>query len=129
MAGDDRTTPKSTFHPAFGVNNIKNSIPLTLNQTDDRYASWVELFHIHLCAYDVLDHIDPKTPTPTDIDKATWNRLDAIVKQWILATISPDLKASSYGKLPNSKLSSTAGQLLSDSTADRSLAGAMPNLF
>ncbi|KAJ9540484.1 hypothetical protein OSB04_026990 [Centaurea solstitialis] len=91
MAGDDRTTPKSTFHPAFGVNNIKNSIPLTLNQTDDRYASWVELFHIHLCAYDVLDHIDPKTPTPTDIDKATWNRLDAIVKQWILATISPDL--------------------------------------
>lgn len=82
---------KMPFHLAFGVRNIKNSIPLMLDQTDDRYASWVELFHIHVCAYNVLDHIDPKTPTPFEIDKAIWTRLDAIVKQWIYSTISTDV--------------------------------------
>lgn len=93
-AGESSLSSKPPFHPAFGVNNIKNSIPLVLNQTDSHYASWVELFHIHTCAYDVIDHIDPTAPKPADIDQATWNRLDAIVKQWILATISTDLLQS-----------------------------------
>ncbi|KAJ9552321.1 hypothetical protein OSB04_016366 [Centaurea solstitialis] len=82
---------KTPFHPAFGITNIKNSIPIVLDQTDDHYASWVELFHIHACAYNVLDHIDPKISTPSDIDRPTWTRLDAIVKQWIYSTISTDL--------------------------------------
>ncbi|KAI3517238.1 hypothetical protein L1887_16451 [Cichorium endivia] len=83
--------PKSSFHPAFGVNNIKNSIPLVLDRTDGQYASWMELFNIHVCAYNVLDHIQPTATRPTDIDDATWLRVDAIVKQWVFATISQDL--------------------------------------
>ncbi|KAL4563294.1 hypothetical protein LXL04_027334 [Taraxacum kok-saghyz] len=83
--------PKSTFHPAFTVNNIKNAIPLILNQSDDHYASWVEFFNIHVCAYNVRDHIDEKAARPTDVDKPTWDRLDALVKQWIYSTISPEL--------------------------------------
>ena len=85
------TNNKTNFHPAFGVNNIKNSIPLVLDQTDGQYASWVELFHIQACAYNLLDHIDPDTSRPDSVDDATWKRLDAIVKQWIYATISSDL--------------------------------------
>lgn len=89
-AGGD-TNPKTTFHPAFTVSNIRNAIPLTLNQTDDHYASWVEFFNIHVCAYNVKDHIDEKAPRPADVDNATWERLDALVKQWIYSTISPYL--------------------------------------
>ncbi|KAJ9564721.1 hypothetical protein OSB04_000687 [Centaurea solstitialis] len=88
-SGDANSKP--TFHPAFTVSNIRNAIPLMLNQTDDHYASWVEFFNIHVCAYNVRDHIDEKAPRPTDVDDATWDRLDALVKQWIYSTISPDL--------------------------------------
>ncbi|KAJ9545524.1 hypothetical protein OSB04_025231 [Centaurea solstitialis] len=83
--------PKPAFHPAFAVSIIRNAILLILNQTDDHYASWVEFFNIHVCAYNVSDHIDEKSPRPTDVDDATWDRLDALVKQWIYSTISPDL--------------------------------------
>ncbi|XP_021729397.1 uncharacterized protein LOC110696419 [Chenopodium quinoa] len=56
-----------------------------------QYSNWVELFENHVCAYNVLDHIDPDTPRPTDVFDALWKRLDAIVKQWIYGTISVDL--------------------------------------
>ncbi|KAJ9557684.1 hypothetical protein OSB04_012298 [Centaurea solstitialis] len=65
--------------------------PLILDQEDGNYVSWVELFHIHTCAYDVLDHIDATVPRPPSVDDPTWNRIDAIVKQWIYVTISKDL--------------------------------------
>ncbi|KAI3518304.1 hypothetical protein L1887_06877 [Cichorium endivia] len=92
-AGGD-TNSKTTFHPTFTVSNIRNAIPLTLNQTDDHYASWVDFFNIHICAYNVKDHIDEKAPRPADVDNATWERLDALVKQWIYNIISPDLRHS-----------------------------------
>ncbi|XP_024965982.1 uncharacterized protein LOC112506195 [Cynara cardunculus var. scolymus] len=82
---------KATFHHAFCINNIKNVIPILLDHTDGHYTSWVELFIVHACASNVLDHIDPKTKRPTDVDTATWTRLDAIVKQWIYSTASTDL--------------------------------------
>ncbi|XP_021742863.1 uncharacterized protein LOC110708944 [Chenopodium quinoa] len=98
MAGDDLTPPppppppKNTpLHPAFAVNNIKALMPVTLDHADAQYATWVELFQIHACAYNVTDHIDAKVKRPTDVDDATWKRLDAIVKQWIYSTISKDL--------------------------------------
>lgn len=73
MVTPDETSEisKSTFHYAFTVSNIKYMKPLILNQTDDHYASWVEFFHIHTCAYNVFDHIDPDTPRPADIDETT----------------------------------------------------------
>lgn len=39
----------------------------------------------------MLDHIDSTIPRPTDIDDGLWERLDAIVLQWIYGTISNDL--------------------------------------
>ncbi|XP_021726215.1 uncharacterized protein LOC110693401 [Chenopodium quinoa] len=107
MAGDDDSGPPSpppppntpTYHPAFAVPNIKNHICVTLDNEDAQYATWVELFQITAVAFNVLDHIDAKTPRPKEIDDATWNRLDAIVKNWIYGTISKDLFAKT--KLEN----------------------------
>ncbi|KAI3518158.1 hypothetical protein L1887_06607 [Cichorium endivia] len=95
------------LHPAITVTNIKNFIPITLEQETGPYTSWAELFKIHCRAYEVLDHILPgevpaasEAPAVTDKDKpkdppATskelWKRLDAIVLQWIYGTISTDL--------------------------------------
>ncbi|XP_021747880.1 uncharacterized protein LOC110713740 [Chenopodium quinoa] len=66
-------------------------MPITLDYTNVHYFTWVKLFENHACAYNVLDHIDPKTPKPTDISDAFWTHLDAIVKHWIYGTISVDL--------------------------------------
>ncbi|XP_021716361.1 uncharacterized protein LOC110684248 [Chenopodium quinoa] len=103
MAKDDDNSsppPPSSleFHPALTVTNIKNSIPLTLDYDKVQYSSWVELFENHVCAYEVLDHIDPKTPRPSNISETLWNRLDAIVKQWIYGTISKDLLETILGR-------------------------------
>ncbi|XP_021761066.1 uncharacterized protein LOC110725908 [Chenopodium quinoa] len=83
--------PSNEFHPTLGVNNIKNAIPLLLDQEKVQYSNWVELFECHAHAFNVLDHIDPKTPKPTDISDALWKRLDSVVKNWIYGTISSDL--------------------------------------
>ncbi|KAJ9557580.1 hypothetical protein OSB04_012194 [Centaurea solstitialis] len=81
----------NTNHPAFAVDNIKSIIPIVLDlyEERDQYASWVELFRTHACAYDVLHHIDPSIPPPVpSVDAPTWDHIDAIVKQWIYGTIS-----------------------------------------
>ncbi|KAJ9557734.1 hypothetical protein OSB04_012348 [Centaurea solstitialis] len=92
-SGRDHTAPppSNTSHPVFAVNNIKNFIPLLLDKQGGNYTSWVELFHIHACAHDVLDHIDASVPQPTSVDAPMWDRIDAVVKQWIYSTISKDL--------------------------------------
>ncbi|XP_071727097.1 uncharacterized protein [Rutidosis leptorrhynchoides] len=94
----------SKFHPAIIVTNIKNTIPVTLDMDTTKYLSWVTLFKTHCKAYQVLDHIIPETPATTDssstispsvtpqpANKETWDRLDAIVLQWIYGTISLDM--------------------------------------
>lgn len=86
-----KENPKQFFHPAFAVTNIKNAIPIILDQSDDRFGSWVELFTIVACANDVLDHISTKTPRSPSIDDTTWNQLDALIKQWIYSTITLEL--------------------------------------
>ncbi|KAL7590045.1 hypothetical protein Lser_V15G37543 [Lactuca serriola] len=91
MSQGDTSIPKTNFQLAFIVSNIKNVIPLVLNQTNDHYASWVEFFNIHVCACNVKDHIDEEAAKPTDVDKTTWDHFDALVKQWIYSTISPEL--------------------------------------
>ncbi|XP_076954008.1 uncharacterized protein LOC143628256 [Bidens hawaiensis] len=87
--------------------NIKNAVPIILDNETDQYTSWSEFFKIHCRAYHVYDHLLPK-PTP-DASSASkeqqtaeeavaalaaadiWDRLDAIVLQWIYGTISLDL--------------------------------------
>ncbi|XP_021774366.1 uncharacterized protein LOC110738310 [Chenopodium quinoa] len=81
----------SVFHPALGVSNIKNAIPLILDREKVQYSNWVELFECHAHAFDVRDHSDPKTTCPADLSDAKWKRLDSVVKNWIYGTISTDL--------------------------------------
>ncbi|XP_076889581.1 uncharacterized protein LOC143540385 [Bidens hawaiensis] len=89
-------------HPALTVTNIRNFIPIILELENGQYTSWVELFTIHCIVFEVLDHIikpedsAPSTAAAADKGKeketrVSWDRLDAIVKQWIYGTISNDL--------------------------------------
>ncbi|XP_057522458.1 uncharacterized protein LOC130802457 [Amaranthus tricolor] len=80
----------SSFHHALTVTNIKNQVPLTLDMETVQYSSWVKLFRLTCIVYNVLDHIDSTAPRSSDIDTALWMRLDAVLKQWLYATISPD---------------------------------------
>ncbi|XP_021735756.1 uncharacterized protein LOC110702358 [Chenopodium quinoa] len=94
MAKDNDQTHDSSppsppeFHPALSVSNIKNCIPLILDRHSAKYSNWEELFEVHAHAYNVLDHINSKTPRPTGVSDPLWQRLDSIVKQWIYSTIS-----------------------------------------
>ncbi|XP_021717951.1 uncharacterized protein LOC110685738 [Chenopodium quinoa] len=76
--------PSTEFHPALSVNNIKDAIPLILDREKVQYSNWEELF-------EVLDHVDPNAPRPSDISESLWLSLDSTVKQWIYGTISVDL--------------------------------------
>ncbi|XP_071712692.1 uncharacterized protein [Rutidosis leptorrhynchoides] len=86
------------IHPAITVHNIKTAIPITLDLDTSQYESWAELFQIHCRAYQVLDHIitpaeSSSSSTTTDPQSNTnppeaWDRLDAIVLQWIYGTIT-----------------------------------------
>lgn len=44
-----------------------------------------------VCAYNIKYHIDEETAKPIDVEKTTWDRLNALVKYWIYNTISPEL--------------------------------------
>ncbi|XP_021735143.1 uncharacterized protein LOC110701830 [Chenopodium quinoa] len=79
MGKDDNTsTSSSDYHPALGVNNIKNVFPFILDRDKVQYLNWVELFECHAHAYNVFDHIDSKTPKPTDLSDEMWKRLDSM---------------------------------------------------
>ncbi|XP_076910524.1 uncharacterized protein LOC143568200 [Bidens hawaiensis] len=91
------------IHPALIVNNIRNFILLILDLENRQYTSWVELFTIHCTVFEVLDQIIPSDVSSYANDKekdndtaapvvlASWDRLDAVVKQWIYSTISQNL--------------------------------------
>ncbi|XP_021995348.1 uncharacterized protein LOC110892496 [Helianthus annuus] len=89
----------SPLHPAVTVSNIRLLIPITLDIEPGHYTSWSELFKIQCKAFQVYDHLQPRTTSATFSDKdkekekptESWERLDSIVLQWIYRTISPDL--------------------------------------
>ena len=92
MAGDKSDgQPPVVFHPALNVTNVRNLVPLTLDVNNIQYSPWATLFRNTARAYNVLDHIDSTIQKPKDIDDELWNRLDAIVLQWLYGTISTDL--------------------------------------
>ncbi|KAL6580210.1 hypothetical protein OROMI_008234 [Orobanche minor] len=90
MTGNDSTSHKPSFHPAYSVSNIKNYVQIMLEIENVHYASWAELFLNTARAFDVLDHIAPPKGAVLKKDE-NWDRLDAIVKQLIYSTISIDL--------------------------------------
>ncbi|XP_076881776.1 uncharacterized protein LOC143530018 [Bidens hawaiensis] len=92
------------IHPALTVNNIHNFIPLIIDLENGHYTSWVELFTIHCTVFEVLDHIIPSNVSSSSANNkekekdktapvvlTSWDRLDAVVKQWIYGTISQNL--------------------------------------
>ncbi|XP_022031898.1 uncharacterized protein LOC110932957 [Helianthus annuus] len=94
----------SKLHLALTVSNIKAHVPITLEKDSTHYTTWKTLFKVHCQIYDVLDHLSPKPvaaasssdtsaadKTAAAAAEALWSRLDALVLQWIYATISPDL--------------------------------------
>ncbi|XP_021724879.1 uncharacterized protein LOC110692188 [Chenopodium quinoa] len=81
----------SPFHPALGVTNIRNLVPLVLDGESVQYTPWATLFRNTAKVYQVLDHIDSSVSKPRDIDDELWDRLDAAVLQWLYGTISTDL--------------------------------------
>ncbi|KAL2936002.1 Retrovirus-related Pol polyprotein from transposon RE1 [Bienertia sinuspersici] len=84
----------SKIHPATLVTNIKQHIPIVLDYSSAEYNNWSTLFKLHCRAYLVIDHItkpNEKSAVPDPSDKALWQRLDDIVRQWIYGTISNDL--------------------------------------
>jgi hypothetical protein len=66
------------------------------------YLSWSALFKVQARVHNVLDHIIPPTDeTARQVadnlktsDSELWNRLDAVVLQWMYATVSPDILQS-----------------------------------
>lgn len=91
----------SKIHPATLVNNIKSCIPITLDYKGKQFNTWSTLFQLHYRANLVIEHIIPppvdpstKTTTPTPAELTFTQRLEDIVRQWIYATISPDLMDS-----------------------------------
>ncbi|XP_076906863.1 uncharacterized protein LOC143563131 [Bidens hawaiensis] len=96
------------IHPALTVSNIKTHIPLLLEKDSSHFNTWKTLFQVHCQAYEVADHLLPRpAPAPATLpsDPAAaalaeaqaavadqfWNRVDALVKQWIYATVSQPL--------------------------------------
>ncbi|XP_021850143.1 uncharacterized protein [Spinacia oleracea] len=79
--GDDVVPPPQltfvhAYHPALSSTNVKALIPLVLDVDN---------------VYNVLDHIDPQIKRPKDMDDDLWERVDAIVLQWLYGEISKDL--------------------------------------
>ncbi|XP_022041407.1 uncharacterized protein LOC110943986 [Helianthus annuus] len=85
---------KSNLHPAYSVTNIQSKIR-TLDGKKVTYSAWIKLFCLHATAYQVLNHIDETPPPePKSPDYPAWEELDALVLQWIYATLSDDLLLS-----------------------------------
>ncbi|KAJ0937916.1 hypothetical protein HanRHA438_Chr03g0147221 [Helianthus annuus] len=90
-------TLESKIYPATTVSNIKNYVPIILEIESSQYATWATLFKNNCKAFLVHDHLSPKPQDTTNASSTTtqpnddWDRLDAIVLQWIYSTISNDL--------------------------------------
>ncbi|XP_022014022.1 uncharacterized protein LOC110913505 [Helianthus annuus] len=83
-----KTTP--SLHPFYTITNIQNKVRI-LDGTKVTYSSWVKLFRLNAHGYKVLDHIGGTLPLPEDDPNyGTWMEIDAIVLQWIYATVSDD---------------------------------------
>lgn len=90
---------KPKFHPTLAITNVKNLIPIMLDMESGQYHSWSALYKVQDRVHKVLDHIIPpsdeigkaSSKTIKDVDPDLWDRLDAVVLQWIYATISTDL--------------------------------------
>lgn len=67
-----------------------------------KYHEWATLFKVQARVHNVLDHLIPPTETAAlaaytaakASDPSLWSRLDAVLLQWIYATVSSDILSS-----------------------------------
>ncbi|GAU32670.1 hypothetical protein TSUD_218470 [Trifolium subterraneum] len=93
---------KNKFLSAFAINNVKTIIPVTLENDSNLYLSWSALFKVQARVHNVLDHIIQQTDATAlqasaelkAADSELWNRLDAVMLQWMYATVSQDILQS-----------------------------------
>lgn len=87
------------FHPALSITNVKSLIPITLDNETGLYHSWAALFKVQARVHNLMHHIIPPTEATAKAkydavkskDPELWDRLDAVVQQWIYGTISQEL--------------------------------------
>ncbi|XP_035839576.1 uncharacterized protein LOC118487132 [Helianthus annuus] len=90
-SGSGKIPTPPALHPVYTVTNIQNKVRI-LDGTKVTYSSWVKLFQLNARGYKVLDHIDgTKPPAKDDTNYDLWMEIDAIVLQWIYATLSDEL--------------------------------------
>ncbi|CAL9218493.1 unnamed protein product [Arabidopsis halleri] len=84
-------------HPerCYGVNNIKNQIPILLDENEHNYDAWRELLMMHCQAYEVYGHLDG-TSQPANHNDEAWRNRDGLVKLWLYGTMAQPLFRSSF---------------------------------
>ncbi|GAU16828.1 hypothetical protein TSUD_367750 [Trifolium subterraneum] len=98
----ETTIDQPKFYSAFAMTNVKTIIPITLDNDSSLYHSWSALFQVQARVHNVLDHIIYPTNAnaqQTAAQRKTnnpdiWNRLDAVVLQWMYAAVTQDILSS-----------------------------------
>ena len=70
------------------MQNIRTLIPLLLDVNSTFYARWCDTFLLTLTKFSLEGHVLSNITAYTSLD---WVRMDAVVRTWILNTISDDL--------------------------------------
>ncbi|XP_010515034.1 PREDICTED: uncharacterized protein LOC104790935 [Camelina sativa] len=87
--------PNSSNERFFGVTNIKNQIPVLLDEDEHNYDAWRELLLTHCMAFDVSGHLDGSLH-PANANDDAWLKHDGLVKLWLYSTMAPPLFRSSF---------------------------------
>jgi hypothetical protein len=86
---------------AVAVVNIKNLLPLVLEQTSTFYSRWRSIFLNTVTKYGLDGLVLTDDDFSTDTHR---NRMDCTVKSWLFATMSPNLiDVVSAGPSPTSR--------------------------
>ncbi|XP_020887611.1 uncharacterized protein LOC110230054 [Arabidopsis lyrata subsp. lyrata] len=79
----------------YGVTNIKNQIPVHLDENEHNYDAWRELLPTHCMAFDVSGHLDGSLQ-PANANDHAWLKRDGLVKLWLYGTMAQPLFRSSF---------------------------------
>jgi len=73
---------------AVAVNNIRNHVTTVLDVDSGNFNRWRDQFLLILGKFSLRDHVHAEPPVPIS---PTWDRMDCVVKAWIIATLTDDL--------------------------------------
>jgi hypothetical protein len=73
---------------AVAVSNIRNHVTTILDVDSGNFSRWRDQFLLILGKFSLRGHVMEDAPTPGSPD---WDRMDCVVKSWIVATLTDDL--------------------------------------